>query len=71
MGFLYRARVLLDGIGQGDLFPSYDPYWFIGQQLLRYVEPLPLYVLAVCIGSAGKIIQGDLIGIILLLSAKV
>lgn len=61
MGFLYRARVLLDGIGQGDLFPSYDPYWFNGQQLLRYVEPLPLYVLAACIGSAGKIIPGYLI----------
>ncbi len=66
MGFMYRARVLLDGIGQGDLFPSYDPYWFNGQQLLRYVEPLPLYVLAACIGSAGKIIPGYLVFVMVL-----
>ncbi len=43
--YIYRAKMLLKGIGEGNGFPLYDPYWFNGEQLLRYVEPLPIYLL--------------------------
>ena len=70
MGFLYRAKVLLAGIGSGDIYPSYDPYWFNGQQLMRYVEPFPLYILAACIASAaGKVIPGYLVYVMVLVMA--
>ena len=44
--YIYRAKMLLKGIGEGNGFPLYDPYWFNGEQLLRYVEPLPIYLIA-------------------------
>lgn len=34
-------------------FPLYDPYWFNGEQLLRYVEPLPIYLIAACQALVG------------------
>lgn len=43
--YIYRAKMLLKGIGEGNGFPLYDPYWFNGEQLLRYVEPLPIYLM--------------------------
>lgn len=46
--YIYRANMLLQGMTDGNCFPSYDPYWFNGEQLLRYVEPLPYYLLAAC-----------------------
>ena len=26
--YIYRAKMLLKGIGEGNGFPLYDPYWF-------------------------------------------
>ena len=51
--YIYRAKMLLKGIGEGNGFPLYDPYWFNGEQLLRYVEPLPIYLIAACQALVG------------------
>ena len=51
--YIYRAKMLLKGIGEGNGFPFYDPYWFNGEQLLRYVEPLPIYLIAACQALVG------------------
>ncbi len=51
--YIYRAKMLLKSIGEGNWFPLYDPYWFNGEQLLRYVEPLPIYLLAACQALMG------------------
>ncbi len=55
--YIYRAKVLLQGIGEGNWFPLYDPYWFNGEQLLRYVEPLPYYLLAACMAVFGSAVN--------------
>ena len=52
--YIYRAKMLLKGIGKGNGFPLYDPYWFNGEQLLRYVEPLPIYLIAACQALNGR-----------------
>lgn len=59
--YIYRARIVCDEIQQGNWFPLYDGNWFNGQQLLRYVEPLPIYLLSGCFAVAHDVNFGYLL----------
>ena len=59
--YIYRARIVCDEIQQGNWFPLYDGNWFNGQQLLRYVEPLPIYLLSGCFAVAHDVTFGYLL----------
>lgn len=51
--YIYRAKILLENIKEGNFFPLYDSLWFNGEQLLRYVEPLPVAILTGCMAVFG------------------
>lgn len=53
MFHLYRGDVLCRSWGEGVLFPFYDPIWFNGVDLFRFVPPLGACVLALCQTLAG------------------
>ena len=45
---IYKGDALYDAVCQGDFFPIYDPLWYNGVELLRFWEPLPVYLMAIC-----------------------
>lgn len=53
---------LYQSIGQGDIYPLYDRFWYNGVQMMRYWAPLPVYVLALCqMFVGGSALQGYLL----------
>lgn len=50
---LYRGDVFYQSWREGVLFPFYDPVWFNGVDLFRFVPPLGGCVLALCQALAG------------------
>lgn len=53
MYHVYRGDFVYRSILGGDWWPSYNPMWYNGVQLLRYWAPLPAYFMALCQALAG------------------
>lgn len=66
---IYRARRLLTFWQEGVIYPLYDSLWYNGTSLLRYVEPLPVYLMATCMALAGSVNAGYLLFVGILLFA--
>lgn len=59
---LYKGQVLYEHIKDGDIWPLFDPDWYNGVQMMRFWAPLPVYVLALCIGVGnGSVYTGYLV----------
>jgi len=74
MFHLYRGDVLYQSWGEGVLFPFYDPVWFNGVDLFRFVPPLGACVLALCQALAGgSVYNGYLLflGLLFFISALI
>lgn len=50
---IYKGDVLSKSIGNGQLWPLFDPLWYNGVQMMRYWAPLPVYAFAACESLAG------------------
>lgn len=62
MCHVYKGDSLYQSIGQGDIYPLYDRFWYNGVQMMRYWAPLPVYVLALCqMFVGGSALQGYLL----------
>lgn len=53
LGHIYKGDMLYKVIGNGDIWPLFDPLWYNGMETMRYSAPLPLYFLALCQFWAG------------------
>ena len=53
MCHVYRGDFVYRSILEGNWWPSYNPMWYNGVQLLRYWAPLPAYFMALCQALAG------------------
>ena len=53
MYHVYRGDFVYRSILGGNWWPSYNPMWYNGVQLLRYWAPLPAYFMALCQALAG------------------
>ncbi len=58
---IYKGDALYDAVCQGDFFPIYDPLWYNGVELLRFWEPLPVYLMAFCRFLGGSSMNGYLV----------
>lgn len=45
---IYKGEVLYKAISEGNWWPTYDPMWYNGVEMLRYWAPLPVYLIALC-----------------------
>ncbi len=62
LSHLYKGDLLYQAICKGDFWPIYDPLWYNGVEALRYWEPLPVYILAICqFFAVGNSINGFLV----------
>lgn len=48
LSHIYRGDVLYRAICNGDYWPVFDPHWYNGAELMRYMAPLPTYLFAFC-----------------------
>ena len=53
MYHVYRGSFVYRSVLEGCWWPSYDPMWYNGVELLRYWAPLPAYFMALCQALAG------------------
>ena len=53
LNHLYRARLVYEGIKEGNWYILYDPGWYNGIELMRYWAPVPLYMIAGCLFVTG------------------
>ncbi len=54
-GHLIKAEYLLEQVRQGHWYPDLFPYWYSGQQMLRYYAPLPYYILMALLVVTGDV----------------
>ncbi len=54
-GHLIKAEYLLEQVRQGHWYPDLFPYWYSGQQMLRYYAPLPYYILMALLLVTGDV----------------
>ncbi len=57
LGHVLKAEYLLDQLGQGNLYPDFFPFWYMGLQMLRYHPPLPYYLLAAIATITGDMVR--------------
>ncbi len=74
MCHVYKGEKLYQDICSGNWYPLLDMRWYNGVEILRYWAPLPVYLMAGCIGlAAGNLFNGYLlfVGIVFLGGALV
>jgi len=54
-GHLFKAQYLTTQLAQGNLYPTFLPWWYNGLELFRYYSPLPIYILSALQRLAGDI----------------
>ena len=47
LSHLYKGDVLYHAIREGNFWPLSDPFWYNGVEFMRYLAPVPVYLLAV------------------------
>ncbi len=58
---IYKGDAIYAAVSKGDFFPIYDPLWYNGVELLRFWEPLPVYLMAFCRFLGGSSMNGYLV----------
>ena len=53
MYHIYRGKYLYNNILEGNWYPTYDPTWYNGVELMRYWAPLAAFLCAGCEALAG------------------
>lgn len=62
LSHLYKGDVLYHAIREGNFWPLSDPFWYNGVEFMRYLAPVPVYLLAACeFFGGGSPIGGYLI----------